>query len=244
MLAVRRVGVVLSPLLLYGTPRAATRTTSTTGARPTGSSPSSPPGRSRTSSSCVRPGRACRRPRPGRAAGDHAVGGPADRSSSSWRSCSRGPAGPARPSASLPDTPNAAPSAHFHLCARADPVVWIGALALPARARRSSLSRDRLVLGGYISYSLYMMPTVWYGLWRAILSGGHHRRPAVRAGFPGPGDRGDRAERSSCGAGSRSPRASGCGAAPAGARSRRGAHARERRTADAVRRPGAARAST
>ena len=32
------------------------------------------------------------------------------------------------------------------------------------------LSTDTLVLGGYISYSLYMTHTVWYGLWRAGMS--------------------------------------------------------------------------
>jgi peptidoglycan/LPS O-acetylase OafA/YrhL len=31
------------------------------------------------------------------------------------------------------------------------------------------LSTKRLILGGYISFSLYMTHTVWYGLWRAVL---------------------------------------------------------------------------
>ena len=46
-------------------------------------------------------------------------------------------------------------------------VVWIGALALSRRGLSVWLSRDTLVLGGFISYSLYMTHLVWYGLWRA-----------------------------------------------------------------------------
>ena len=46
-------------------------------------------------------------------------------------------------------------------------VVWIGALALSHRGSRGFLATDRLVLGGFISFSLYMTHTVWYGLWRA-----------------------------------------------------------------------------
>ena len=46
-------------------------------------------------------------------------------------------------------------------------VVWIGALALSRRGLSVWLSRDKLVLGGFISYSLYMTHLVWYGLWRA-----------------------------------------------------------------------------
>jgi peptidoglycan/LPS O-acetylase OafA/YrhL len=46
-------------------------------------------------------------------------------------------------------------------------VAWIGALALSRRGVSRWLATDLLVLGGYISYSLYLTHTVWYGLWRA-----------------------------------------------------------------------------
>ena len=45
-------------------------------------------------------------------------------------------------------------------------IVWIGALSLSRRGLARYLSTERLVLGGFISYSLYMTHTVWYGLWR------------------------------------------------------------------------------
>lgn len=46
-------------------------------------------------------------------------------------------------------------------------VAWIGVLALSKRGPSRWLATDKLVLGGYISFSLYMTHTVWYGLWRA-----------------------------------------------------------------------------
>lgn len=46
-------------------------------------------------------------------------------------------------------------------------VAWIGALALTDRGPSAFLSHRRLVLGGFISYSLYMVHIVWWGLWRA-----------------------------------------------------------------------------
>lgn len=49
-------------------------------------------------------------------------------------------------------------------------VAWIGALAVSQRGLSRWLSTDKLLLGGYISYSLYMTHTVWYGLWRTALS--------------------------------------------------------------------------
>lgn len=70
----------------------------------------------------------------------------------------------------LEDTPNAGdlpPKLHLLLVPLL--VLWIGALALSRRGLSTWLSRDRLVLGGFISYSLYMTHTVWYGLWRAAL---------------------------------------------------------------------------
>jgi peptidoglycan/LPS O-acetylase OafA/YrhL len=42
--------------------------------------------------------------------------------------------------------------------------------ALRERGVSKFLAKDRLVLGGFISFSLYMTHTVWYGLWRAVLS--------------------------------------------------------------------------
>ena len=68
----------------------------------------------------------------------------------------------------LPDTPNAAdlpPKLHLELVPLL--IAWIGALALTARGPSKWLATDRLVLGGFISFSLYMTHTVWYGLWRA-----------------------------------------------------------------------------
>ena len=46
-------------------------------------------------------------------------------------------------------------------------VLWIGALALSNGAPSRFLSTHTLVLGGFISYSLYLIHIVWYGLWRA-----------------------------------------------------------------------------
>jgi peptidoglycan/LPS O-acetylase OafA/YrhL len=47
-------------------------------------------------------------------------------------------------------------------------VLWLGALALSSSGRPSRLlSTHALVVGGFISYSLYLIHIVWYGLWRA-----------------------------------------------------------------------------
>ena len=70
----------------------------------------------------------------------------------------------------LPDTPNAADlPPKYHLVLVPLLVAWIGALALTRRGPSRFLSTDRLVLGGFISFSLYMTHTIWYGLWRAGL---------------------------------------------------------------------------
>ena len=70
----------------------------------------------------------------------------------------------------LPDTPNAADlPPRYHLSLVPLLILWIGALALTSRGPSRFLSRDRLILGGYISFSLYMTHTVWYGLWRAVI---------------------------------------------------------------------------
>ena len=61
--------------------------------------------------------------------------------------------------------PNEPPKLHLVLVPLL--VAWIGALAVSRRGLVPFLATQRLVLGGYISYSLYMTHTVWYGLWRA-----------------------------------------------------------------------------
>ena len=90
-------------------------------------------------------------------------------------------------------------------------ILWIGALALTSRGPSQFLSRDRLILGGYISFSLYMVHTVWYGLWRAIMrAAGIDRRPALRARASSASSSARSCSRGSCGASSRSRPASGC----------------------------------
>ncbi len=65
-------------------------------------------------------------------------------------------------------------------------ILWIGALALTSRGPSKFLSRDKLILGGYISFSLYMVHTVWYGLWRAIMrAAGITDGPLYALGFVG-----------------------------------------------------------
>jgi peptidoglycan/LPS O-acetylase OafA/YrhL len=74
----------------------------------------------------------------------------------------------------LPDTPNAADlPPKYHLVLVPLLVAWIGALALTNRGPSRFLSTDRLVLGGFVSFSLYMTHTVWYGLWRAGMKAVH-----------------------------------------------------------------------
>ncbi len=58
---------------------------------------------------------------------------------------------------------------YYHLWLVPVLIVWIGALALARNGVTRFLSTDRLVLGGFISYSLYMTHLVWYGLWRAAM---------------------------------------------------------------------------
>ena len=74
----------------------------------------------------------------------------------------------------LPDTPNAADlPPKYHLVLVPMLILWIGALALTHRGPSRFLSTDRLILGGFISFSLYMTHTVWYGLWRAGMKAVH-----------------------------------------------------------------------
>ena len=56
---------------------------------------------------------------------------------------------------------------YFHLLLVPLLIAWIGSLALSRRGLARFLSTRTLVLGGFISYSLYMTHLVWFGLWRA-----------------------------------------------------------------------------
>lgn len=58
---------------------------------------------------------------------------------------------------------------YFHLLLVPLLIAWIGALALSRRGLARFLSTRALVLGGFISYSLYMTHLVWFGLWRAAM---------------------------------------------------------------------------
>jgi peptidoglycan/LPS O-acetylase OafA/YrhL len=49
-------------------------------------------------------------------------------------------------------------------------ILWLGALALSNGRPSKFLSTHTLVVGGFISYSLYLVHIVWYGLWRAGMS--------------------------------------------------------------------------
>lgn len=56
---------------------------------------------------------------------------------------------------------------YFHLLLVPLLIAWIGALAVARRGMARWLATRVLVLGGFISYSLYMTHLVWFGLWRA-----------------------------------------------------------------------------
>lgn len=65
-------------------------------------------------------------------------------------------------------TPDAEPlPPYFHLLLVPLLIAWIGALAVARRGMARWLATPALVLGGFISYSLYMTHLVWFGLWRA-----------------------------------------------------------------------------
>lgn len=55
----------------------------------------------------------------------------------------------------------------FHLWLVPPLIIWIGALALSRRGQARWLATDTLILGGVVSYSLYMTHLVWFGVWRA-----------------------------------------------------------------------------
>jgi peptidoglycan/LPS O-acetylase OafA/YrhL len=61
----------------------------------------------------------------------------------------------------------------FHLLLVPVLIAWIGSLALSRRGVSRFLSTRALVLGGFISYSLYMTHLVWFGLWRAGMKAIH-----------------------------------------------------------------------
>ena len=56
---------------------------------------------------------------------------------------------------------------YFHLTLVPLLIAWIGTLALSQGGVARALSTRALVLGGFVSYSLYMTHLVWFGLWRA-----------------------------------------------------------------------------
>ena len=56
---------------------------------------------------------------------------------------------------------------YFHLLLVPLLIAWLGALALSRRGLTKALATRTMVLGGFISYSLYMTHLVWFGLWRA-----------------------------------------------------------------------------
>jgi peptidoglycan/LPS O-acetylase OafA/YrhL len=58
---------------------------------------------------------------------------------------------------------------YFHLLLVPLLVAWIGALALSRRGLARWLATSTLILGGFISYSLYMTHMVWFGLWRVVM---------------------------------------------------------------------------
>jgi len=62
---------------------------------------------------------------------------------------------------------------YFHLLLVPVLIAWIGSLALSRRGLSRFLSTKALVLGGFISYSLYMTHLVWFGLWRAAMKAIH-----------------------------------------------------------------------
>ena len=71
----------------------------------------------------------------------------------------------------FPDMSNAADlPPKWHLMLVPLLIAWIGSLALTSRGPSKFLSKDKVILGGFISFSLYMTHTVWYGLWRAVMT--------------------------------------------------------------------------
>lgn len=75
---------------------------------------------------------------------------------------------PAAQSGMTSTDPDAEPlPPYFHLTLVPVLIIWIGALALARRGLANVLATRIAVLGGFISYSLYMTHLVWFGFWRA-----------------------------------------------------------------------------
>ena len=80
---------------------------------------------------------------------------------------------PAQPPAGAINGGGEAFPPYYHLLLVPLLIAWIGALALSRRGVSRFLSTKALVLGGFISYSLYMTHLVWFGLWRAGMKAVH-----------------------------------------------------------------------
>ena len=81
---------------------------------------------------------------------------------------------PAQPPAAISAGADAEPlPPYFHLLLVPLLIAWIGSLALSRRGLARFLSTRALVLGGFISYSLYMTHLVWFGLWKAGMNAAH-----------------------------------------------------------------------
>jgi len=93
--------------------------------------------------------------------------------------------GPAQPPIVVDASGDAEPlPPYFHLLLVPLLIAWIGALALSRRGVARALSTRALVLGGFISYSLYMTHLVWFGLWRAgMRAAGIEQGPLYAAAF-------------------------------------------------------------
>ena len=89
--------------------------------------------------------------------------------------------GPAQPPTVVVDGDTEPLPPYYHLLLVPFLIMWIGALALSRRGVARFLSTRALVLGGFVSYSLYMTHLVWFGLWRA---GMRARRSEPRASRP------------------------------------------------------------
>ena len=79
---------------------------------------------------------------------------------------------------------------YYHLLLVPLLIAWLGALALSRGHVSRLLATRALVLGGFISYSLYMTHLVWFGLWKAAMqatgiSGGALYALALVAGVCG-----------------------------------------------------------
>ena len=72
------------------------------------------------------------------------------------------------PGLQWPDLPDEAPRGYVIIIPLL--VLWLGSLALSNGGPSKFLSTHKMVLGGFISYSMYLIHLVWFGLWRAGMS--------------------------------------------------------------------------